>query len=192
MSKLSVCLAQPGNQRSRVKLWEGATSIGLLFLRPALARPTRVFTRTPDLGSSPSSVLTPGQLQTQLGRQAWQPAPGRQGGYLQTGSTSAVTRGLGPCLSPGSLFLPSCARPFRGSPGPVSSQASPELPLPAAASARGSQSPELSTGNPELRSSSRGLCVGRRLLCPKKLRAGLLAPHLCLLAEAVHPVFRGD
>lgn len=50
MSKLSVCLAQPGNQRSRVKLWEGATSIGLLFLRPALARPTRVFTRTPDLG----------------------------------------------------------------------------------------------------------------------------------------------
>ena len=107
--------------------------MGLLFLRPALARPAWVFMGTPDLGSSPSSVLTPGQLQTQLGHQAWQPAPGRQGGYLQTGSTSAVTRGLGPCLSPGSLFPPPCARPFRGSPGPVSSQASPELPLPAAA-----------------------------------------------------------
>lgn len=104
MSKLSVCLAQPGNQRSRVKLWEGATSIGLLFLRLALAWPAWVSTGTPDLGSSPSSILTPGQLETQLGRQAWQPAPGRQGGHLQTGSTSAVTRGLGPCLSPGSLF----------------------------------------------------------------------------------------
>ena len=66
--------------------------MGLLFLRPALARPAWVFMGTPDLGSSPSSVLTPGQLQTQLGRQAWQPAPGWQGGYLQTGSTSAVMR----------------------------------------------------------------------------------------------------
>lgn len=30
-----MCSAQPGNQRSRMKLWEGATSIGPLFLRPA-------------------------------------------------------------------------------------------------------------------------------------------------------------
>ena len=34
-----MCSAQPGNQRSRMKLCEGATSIGLLFLRPARPGP---------------------------------------------------------------------------------------------------------------------------------------------------------
>lgn len=147
---------------------------------------------TPDLGSRPSSVLTPGQLQTQLGHQAWQPAPGRQGGYLQTGSTSAETRGLGPCLSPGSLFLPPCARPLEAPRGPCAARPLQNPHLQPPPSAPGSQSPELSMGSPELRSSSRGLCIGCLLLHPQGLRAALTGPSpLCLLADAAHPVSSG-
>ena len=95
--------------------------------------------------------------------QPWVPVP--------AALCSAVQRLSGACVQPGLSRTPTSSR----------------RPLPGGHSHQSSAQETLSSRAPPVDSASAAGCSA-----PKKLRAGLLAPHLCLLADAVHPVFRGD
>ena len=160
--------------------------------KTGLAWPAGASTGTPDLGSCPSSVLTPRQLQTQLGHQAWQPAPGRQGVtsglalHQRRPEAWAPASAPGPCSCCPVLGLWRLPR-ARVQPGLSRTPTSSRRPLPGGHSHPSSAWEALSSGASPVDSASAACRSTRR-------GSGLcrLAPHLCLLADAAHPVSSGD
>lgn len=176
-----MCLAQPGNQRSRVALWEGATSIEAALPKTGPGHNHRGLYGNTRFGVQSELVLTPGQPDS-AGASGLAACPRPAGGHLQTGSTSAVTRGLGPASALGPCSR--CPSSLRRLPGPVSSQASPRTHLQPPPSARGHRHP--SSAWETLSSRALPMDSASAAGCSAPEAQGWAAgPSLCLLAGAV-------